>query len=68
MPKFTKDGLTLETSLANEIRELRARGFVEEKGETPALNEGGELPSGPVIVTNDTGRAEGVKPASKSTK
>ncbi|MFK0005471.1 hypothetical protein ACIQTZ_00310 [Paenarthrobacter sp. NPDC090520] len=68
MPKFTKDGLTLETSLPNEISELRARGFLEEKDETPAFNEGGELPPAPVIVTNDTGRPEGVKPASKSTK
>lgn len=68
MPKFTKDGLTLDTSLPTEIAELRARGFLEEKEEAPAFNEGGELPAGLITVTNDTGRAEIVKPASKSTK
>lgn len=70
MPKFTKDGLTLETSLPNEIAQLRAGGFVEEKEEAPAFNEGGELQAGPSIIVNDTGRAESVKstPTPKSSK
>jgi len=68
MPKFTKDGLTLETSLPNEIAGLRAQGFLEEKVEAPTFNEGGDLPAGLITVTNDTGRAESVKPVSKSTK
>lgn len=68
MPTFTKGDLTLETSHPNEISELRARGFTEVKSDAPAFDAGAELPAAPVVITNDIGRAEGIKPASKSTK
>ena len=31
MPKFTKDGLTVETAIATEAAELRRDGFTEHK-------------------------------------
>lgn len=34
MPKFTKDGLTIETNVPREAAELRRDGFVEQKAKT----------------------------------
>lgn len=37
MPRFTKDGLTIETAIASEAAELRRDGFKEEKARTVAV-------------------------------
>lgn len=72
MPRFTKESddrtITVETSVPLEAAELRANGFTEYKDETAAFSDGGELTPGLTAVTNDTGRPETVKTASKSTK
>lgn len=34
MPRFTKDGLTVETAVPTEIAELRRDGFTEQKART----------------------------------
>lgn len=34
MPKFTKDGLTIETAVPREAAELRRDGFIEQKAKT----------------------------------
>lgn len=34
MPRFTKDGLTIETTVAREAAELRRDGFIEQKAKT----------------------------------
>lgn len=39
MPRFTKDGLTIETAVAAEAAELRRDGFTEEKAKTAAVKE-----------------------------
>lgn len=39
MPRFTKDGLTVETSVATEAAELRRDGFTEEKARTADVKE-----------------------------
>lgn len=39
MPRFTKDGLTIETAVATEAAELRRDGFVEEKARTADVRE-----------------------------
>ncbi|MFF1382770.1 hypothetical protein ACFVWT_04310 [Arthrobacter sp. NPDC058288] len=37
MPRFTKDGHTVETSVATEAAELRRDGYKEEKAKTAAV-------------------------------
>lgn len=39
MPRFTKDGLTIETAVATEAAELRRDGFVEHKARTAVVKE-----------------------------
>lgn len=39
MPRFTKDGLTIETAVPREAAELRAQGFTEQKARTAAVRE-----------------------------
>jgi hypothetical protein len=39
MPRFTKDGLTVETSVPREAAELRRDGFTEQKAKTAAVRE-----------------------------
>ena len=39
MPRFTKDGLTIETAVPREAAELRAQGFAEQKARTAAVRE-----------------------------
>ena len=39
MPRFTKDGLTIETAVATEAAELRAQGFTEQKARTAEVRE-----------------------------
>lgn len=39
MPRFTKDGLTIETAVPREVTELRAQGFTEQKARTAAVRE-----------------------------
>ncbi|MFP3579981.1 hypothetical protein SB659_10410 [Arthrobacter sp. SIMBA_036] len=39
MPRFIKDGLTVETSVPREAAELRAQGFTEQKAKTAAVKE-----------------------------
>ena len=39
MPRFTKDGLTIETAVASEATELRAQGFTEQKARTAAVRD-----------------------------
>ncbi|QYC54934.1 hypothetical protein SEA_POPPER_15 [Arthrobacter phage Popper] len=39
MPRFTKNGLTIETAIASEAAELRRDGFTEEKAKTAAVKE-----------------------------
>ena len=66
MAKLHKGALVIETELASEIVSLKAQGFcVVEKCKH---DKGGELSAGPVEVTNETGRAEPVKPAPKPSK
>lgn len=67
MAKLEKDGHSVTTSLPSEIVSLKAQGFrvIEED---PKHDKGGELSAGPVVVTNETGRAEAIKPAPKSAK
>lgn len=75
MPRFTKDGLTIETAVPSEAAELRRDGFKEQKARTKAVKEaesdldaGDELSTGLATVTNNTGSAETGKAATKSTK
>lgn len=39
MPRFTKDGLTIETAIPTEAAELRRDGFTEQKAKTAAVKE-----------------------------
>lgn len=39
MPRFTKDGLTIETAVPREASELRAQGFTEQKARTAAVRQ-----------------------------
>ncbi|WP_171046680.1 hypothetical protein [Pseudarthrobacter sp. NamE5] len=39
MPRFIKNGLTIETSIASEAAELRRDGFTEQKAKTAAVKE-----------------------------
>ena len=39
MPRFTKDGLTIETAIPREAAELRAQGFSEQKARTDAVKQ-----------------------------
>jgi hypothetical protein len=39
MPRFTKDGLTVDTSVATEAAELRRDGFKEERAKTAPVRE-----------------------------
>lgn len=39
MPRFTKDGLTIETAIPREAAELRRDGFKEQKAKTAAVRE-----------------------------
>jgi hypothetical protein len=39
MPRFTKDSLTIETSVPREAAELRRDGFTEHKAKTAAVRE-----------------------------
>jgi hypothetical protein len=39
MPRFTKDGLTIETAVPTEAAELRRDGFTEEKARTADVKE-----------------------------
>lgn len=39
MTKFTKDGLTIETSVATEAAELRRDGFIEQKAKAAPVRE-----------------------------
>lgn len=65
MPRFTSPdgGLTIETDVPTEAAELRRDGFTEQK-----FDDGGVLPDGPAIVTNETGSAEVVKTSAKPSK
>jgi hypothetical protein len=38
MPRFTKDGLTIETAVPREAAELRRDGFAEHKARTAEVN------------------------------
>ena len=44
MPRFTKDGLTIETAVPREAAELRAQGFTEQKARTAAVREAEATP------------------------
>lgn len=68
MPRFTKNDVTVETAVPTEIVALRSQGFTEQNGESLALDEGGSLPSGLSVITNDTARAEVAKPTPKTSK
>ena len=63
MPKLRKGELVIDTDLPTEVTRLKSQGFSEIKHD-----KGAELPAGVAVVTNETGRAEVVKPAPKSTK
>jgi len=39
MPRFTKDGHTVDTAVATEAAELRAHGYVEQKARTADVKE-----------------------------
>ena len=39
MPRFVKDGLTIETAVPREAAELRRDGFTEQKAKTAAVKE-----------------------------
>jgi len=39
MPRFVKDGLTIETAVPREAAALRAQGFTEQKAKTAAVKE-----------------------------
>lgn len=39
MPRFTKDGLTIETAVPYEAAELRRDGFTEQKARTAPVRE-----------------------------
>lgn len=39
MPRFIKDGLTVETAIPREAAELRSQGFTEQKAKTAAVKE-----------------------------
>lgn len=39
MPRFTKEDVTVETSVPREAAELRARGFVEQKARTREVRQ-----------------------------
>jgi hypothetical protein len=39
MPRFTKDGLTVETAVATEAAELRRDGFKEERAKTAPVRD-----------------------------
>lgn len=39
MPRFTKDGLTIETAVPTEAAELRRDGFKEEKAKTAEVKQ-----------------------------
>jgi len=39
MPRFTKDGLTIETAVPREAAELRRDGFTEQKAKTSPVRE-----------------------------
>lgn len=39
MPRFVKDGLTIETAVPRESADLRAQGFKEQKARTAAVRE-----------------------------
>ena len=39
MPRFTKDGLTIETAVASEAAELRRDGFTEQKARTAEVKK-----------------------------
>lgn len=45
MPRFTKDGLTIETAVASEAAELRRDGFTEQKAKTAAVKEADAAPA-----------------------
>ena len=66
MAKLHKGALVIETELPSEIVSLKAQGFCVIQDQK--FEKGGELSAGPVEVTNETGRAEPVKPAPKSSK
>lgn len=64
MAKLVKDGHSVETNHAPEIVALRSQGYAD----VPQFDEGGILPSGPSVITNETGTDEVVKPAPKPAK
>lgn len=66
MAKLKKGKLEISTDLPVEITRLKSQGFVVV--EDPQHDKGGELSAGPVVVANETGRAEAIKPAAKSSK
>lgn len=66
MAKLEKDGQVIETNLPREIVSLKAQGF--SIIEDPQHDKGGEVSASAVAVVNETGRAEAIKPAPKSTK
>lgn len=39
MPRFTKDGLSIETAIPREAAELRAQGFTEQKARTAEVKQ-----------------------------
>lgn len=39
MPRFVKDGLTIETAVASEAAELRRDGFTEQKARTAEVKK-----------------------------
>jgi hypothetical protein len=51
MPRFTKDGVTVETSLPTEAAELRRDGFKEEKAKTAAVREADASSAKPEAAT-----------------
>lgn len=66
MAKLKKGKLVIDTDLPVEITRLKSQGFVVV--EDPKHDKGGALSDAPAVVTNETGRAEAIKPAQKSTK
>lgn len=64
MAKLEKGDLVIDTDLPVEITRLKSQGFTEVKHD-----KGGEISTaGPAVATNETSRAEAIKPAPKSTK
>lgn len=45
MPRFIKDGLTIETAVPREAAELRAQGFTEQRARTVAVKQADAAPN-----------------------